>query len=586
MLSLNAATLRLRYTVTEIMSTIDENTPGSGLGQDTLDNAKKYKPLPHRHIRLLTRYREDGSDTFTFKFIPAYLDDEAPYLFTAISYTWGDPYANSQSLLVDDIELTIPQSSAAVIRHFTKCFEDFTIWIDAVCINQEDLQEKGVQVGYMKDVYQGADQVFIWLGDEEADSTLAFEQLRKLGAERPETTPIEGVKSNPECRKAMYKLFSRPWFNRVWVIQELALGRNVVVASGKDRVDWNVFARALSQMTDSVDSHVEFFGPSIPSGVINVETMSFVRDLVVSGTPPSMEMVLRVMLTFQATNPSDKVFGLLGLIADGDDPAFEPDYTLYPQEVYLRCITAFVERGHLQFLSQAGIGLPRAFSDLMSWVPDFSISMQAAQSQPRRVFSAAGDSSPDAYVVRQTQLVVKGSIIDEVEHIAPDGPLEDCFKDLMLQAKTLQPYPTGESWHEVVWRTSIKDVWVNKRAPADLGQLWRCFATRLDTELPGESCGFARDECKRMHQDKFEELLSSRFFGSWQIHFTTKSGYVGLGYVGMNVGDRVAIILGLEELYLLRNEESTYRLVGQCYVHGLMDGEGMKEMKPETIVLN
>lgn len=100
------------------------------------------------------------------------------------------------------------------------------IWIDAIFINQSHVQERNQQVSLVGDIYQNARQVFIWLYEEADDSHLVFEQMHVAG---------HGSRDiDRRTSRAYKKLCNRPWFQRTWVLQEVALSREATVVCGRD----------------------------------------------------------------------------------------------------------------------------------------------------------------------------------------------------------------------------------------------------------------------------------------------------------------------------------------------------------------
>jgi hypothetical protein len=170
--------------------------------------------------------------------------------YKALSYTWGE--ANVKSVIsVNGKKLTITESLATALYHIRPKSESLKIWIDQICINQEDLQEKTDQVRCMDRVYRNSDEALIWLGPAEGGSEAFMAVLNKLGAfaesfglisyytkaRYHELQAIE-TKENPEDPKtieyhafcdpllplfdyafweSLIGLYQRPWFRRTWV---------------------------------------------------------------------------------------------------------------------------------------------------------------------------------------------------------------------------------------------------------------------------------------------------------------------------------------------------------------------------------
>ncbi|MCJ1232775.1 hypothetical protein MMC14_000729 [Varicellaria rhodocarpa] len=126
-----------------------------------------------------------------------------------------------------------------------------TLWIDAICINQDNIQERNEQVQLMRSIYRGAYRVLVYLGEESTDSVNAMNFIlddhSRLGetCNRPPMGLGHGVLSSPQ-QVALDGLLERPWFERVWVLQEVWFAAEVEVLCGKHIVPW----RALVYTSD------------------------------------------------------------------------------------------------------------------------------------------------------------------------------------------------------------------------------------------------------------------------------------------------------------------------------------------------
>ncbi len=116
-----------------------------------------------------------------------------------------------------------------------------TLWVDAVCINQDDVVEKNHQVHLMKDIYGGATRVLVWLGEERHDTRAVWElfdlleagyqtRLERREQDLKDTSKWLGPRLNPLGKdlpppsdpiwKSMRAFLDSPWFSRIWTYQE------------------------------------------------------------------------------------------------------------------------------------------------------------------------------------------------------------------------------------------------------------------------------------------------------------------------------------------------------------------------------
>src|SRR5436190_35615 len=137
---------------------------------------------------------------------------------------------------------------------------DFLIWIDFICINQENLEERNLQVSMMDRIYGKARYVLVWLGRDDGTIAMANETISKILSVRdsfatsnivpykaytPEEFKREGVPYiSGEGWDALAALFSRQWFRRIWIIQEVIFGSYIIMFCGNQEVFFDEIALA------------------------------------------------------------------------------------------------------------------------------------------------------------------------------------------------------------------------------------------------------------------------------------------------------------------------------------------------------
>lgn len=142
------------------------------------------------------------------------------HLYEALSYVWGSEegkqhiYIESDDKDDDLRRLLVTQNLYTVLLQVRNRFFGRVMWIDAVCINQENNDEKGQQVQSMARIYAYADRVIVWLGEAASDSGEAFEAIRKAARERPVD---EDESADVPSQQAIFAVLERPWFQRIWV---------------------------------------------------------------------------------------------------------------------------------------------------------------------------------------------------------------------------------------------------------------------------------------------------------------------------------------------------------------------------------
>jgi hypothetical protein len=199
-------------------------------------------------------------------------DDSGINHWNAVSYTWGTD-APSKILYIDSTFPHDPNSGCTwinitpnvdtMLRHLRDGHEEHALWIDAICLNQNNMPEKNQQVPRMSWIYRLALQVPIWLGEDDGTAWLGMklvEALPMIGerpelANHPNSTSILGLALRQHLGDqqphALDRLFHRPWFGRRWILQEVALALQPIVCCGKYQLPWDKFRAGMEVISDA-----------------------------------------------------------------------------------------------------------------------------------------------------------------------------------------------------------------------------------------------------------------------------------------------------------------------------------------------
>jgi Heterokaryon incompatibility protein (HET) len=303
--------------------------------------------------------------------------------YAGLSYTWGDPKL-CRRILIGDMVLHVAENLMLALEHLQEDEKTLVLWIDAVCINQQDEEEKGAQVQRMGTIYGSAALTLVWLGPADEESDLAIRQMRecvnaygrdqlfkgvrsKFGGDLLERVANMGLDFATSATKA---LFQRPWFRRVWVTQEVLLASQVIFVCGESYVDSDDLGYGF------------FFSMGMLETTISGEfSMLPVRNMLAPIKPlPLKELldpvfVLHLLgagMELEASEARDFVYGLLGMISDTESLGLTVDYSKPVVSVYRDFAQAIVRAGRLDCLFSVWTPY-RRFKDLPSWVPDWSL---------------------------------------------------------------------------------------------------------------------------------------------------------------------------------------------------------------------
>jgi hypothetical protein len=136
--------------------------------------------------------------------------DKPSHPYEALSYVWGGD-KKLQSISIGNLKLDITQNLYTALLRLRDHDCSKILWVDAVCINQENDEEKENQISLMAEIYTKALRVVVWLGEAEADSDRALEAIR-LASEKS-----AGLSNAELTQEAIRQLLKRPWFRRIWV---------------------------------------------------------------------------------------------------------------------------------------------------------------------------------------------------------------------------------------------------------------------------------------------------------------------------------------------------------------------------------
>jgi hypothetical protein len=295
-------------------------------------------------------------------------------------------------------------------------------------------------------------------------------------------------------------------------------------------------------------------------GLTTFSFMSSLRRARNLGEHLSYEQLLLWAQYYNATDPRDKLFALLGMAPDVEDEAFDPDYMESPESVYTRMTAKiFTKNRSLALLCAAGIGLERNLNSLPTWVPDYSTAPTVAPLGISPAFRASGTSAIQPQCIDRRKLKLTGIIIDTVDKLGSISQYKDSLKDIRMHEEGFHRYPTGIPWGEAVWRTAIADNPFQsfEKAPLVYGQYWNCYTAHFLSSIERlETCGMPDSDCAQLHRSIIVELLSQSGFGVSRS-FTTNNGFLGLTWPKTSKGDRICIFIGSRVPFVIRENTST-----------------------------
>ncbi|KAL8825859.1 MAG: hypothetical protein Q9170_007629 [Blastenia crenularia] len=511
--------------------------------------------------------------------------------------------------------LEVTRNLAEALVHLGYNDKPRVLWIDAICINQQDVPERNAQVQQMSDIYRRARQTIIWLGPERNDSSLGIDTLNHLGSKitvdwETWTCLPEGEKGededsgladlskplpiNPKQWDSIVRLLERPWFQRLWIWQEARLAKYAVVVCGSRSMPWDRLRAACFRLDHCIDHD------GLPDGPLRdiIGGLCFYVSTYNSHTP--LVDNLRLTRHSKCSDPRDKVYALLNISQGnkfdqtrGGRAFMVPDYGKSVQDVYQEFVVRTIEvTRKLSPLMYCDLRAP--LPNAPSWVPNIPVS---TFDDSLNHLTAASGIAAHASSLGNGILEVSGIIVATIDEVLPTdnpttGSRDDSLYDLCKRVRRLASrtlpcrksniYPCGGSLGEAFCRTIHCDHFAEDYFPSDPSL--PPFQDSLDVLLalmkePEENLEKLHDEASSEYSrydsdsgtlDHCEEYLQSRNF------LITREGYIGLAPSATKPGDQIGILLGCPVPIALRPvDDGCFIVVGPCYLHGFSKGEAL-----------
>ncbi|KIW73902.1 hypothetical protein PV04_01982 [Phialophora macrospora] len=323
-----------------------------------------YRPLAEGSIRLL-RFL-DGHDYhhhgLRFELYHTKLSTRPEYV--ALSYSWGSSDRQSKAnIVVDGRTFEISRNLADALHRLHENAIP-TVWVDAICINQQDTIEKSREVTRMFAIYRTAQMVIIWLGLHTSPENDMHElEAAVEDIERP-ASRLNHSNAFDLKLSALEQLLSQPYWGRVWIIQEVA-------AAKQARIFWGSYIFELRALETLLRDRLAPPGNDRNSHDLAQRVIS-VRAACRAQQKPRLMEILAMTTSSNTSVLRDKVYGLLGLTSDWTDFVQEPDYsTTVSEKTLCREMTS----NHIAWYSSADIIFLRSTNphqvELPSWCPDY-----------------------------------------------------------------------------------------------------------------------------------------------------------------------------------------------------------------------
>lgn len=555
-----------------------------------------YSPLPEDTIRVLDVTIYEGYSEPVCNFREVSLDDLPDYI--AISYCWGDSTEVARLKFKNGLTLPISQTLLDLFNSSSKEHSTFTVWIDAICIDQKNLAERESQVLLMGRVYSSAKEVFLWLGDSDKITQRAFHFM-------------ENGRGDQADLESVLLLLGRPWFQRVWVIQEITVARNIRIGCGDDRIDFNRFSDCVFTVWNEFlglgnydDDDPAQRGLWCVTRVIHIRN-DFHEDGGENEKEVSYEILLQAAFHCEATDKRDMVFAFRG-IAD-KRPVPKPNYSISEEQVFTETAEALLCNGEsLDLLVLCGVGNTERPPNLPTWAPNLRYHSYSEPLVPcdRAGWKAGGllQRSPQIDTTPAHQLRLQVKRIDQVDVICPpfqswsvagQKAAVDAVWKLRLR---LSEDISEEVWMDQMMSTLIFGIDIDDEPLEVNTPEWTEYREHFTEWFEWLRSSSTEEDLSKITHNKYHRTIGPRVDD--EVAFMTSHGLLCIGTSAIAIGDVICTVPGCRIPLVLRPDTvtsdngmrspqaQTWILVGWCFAEGLMFGEAAALERPfEEIVL-
>ncbi|KAK7229132.1 hypothetical protein V2G26_001302 [Clonostachys chloroleuca] len=584
-------------------------------------------------IRILTLFPGGSGDSLRGELSVEDLASAQPY--ETVSYVWGLG-GRCAELICNSEYLSVTQSAHDALARIRSPDTPRRVWADQICINQDDVAERSQQVPLMNSIYHGSDRVLVWLGkDPNGIAPEAMKMVRYLNTVFEDETAHQTFRQqyseellaqNREPWIPLSKLTKLPWFSRIWIVQEIGTASSATLFWGDSQIEWDELSSAAAVLNvdyHSLRTHFQIYTPSIRYLHKRFVVPEAAHDD--SHNRGNFVYELHRARHMEAKDPRDRVYAFLGhytMQTNGSALAsLKPDYSRMVEEVYIDvAIRSLKDASSLILLAACQpCGSPKRIARIYrrrvyvpTWVPDWRILPLHMFASPTTPHKACGDTSPRLDIDENKRLLhIIGVRVDTISRCFRTFQNGD-FQMQKTKRKYDSHYPTSfeEMWTKV---SGQKEISLNARyrrtkEPAfvamtqtltngcigvDRSQPYEEIPTSRWTAAAASYLLHIRDGNYAGITEEVQALAAEGEPFKWSHEATlvtryrrfaiSSEGYYVLGSDMMEKGDVIVVLYGGRTPFVLRPQGDTWALLGECYAHGLMNGEAFKLGEKEEV---
>ncbi|KAH7071335.1 heterokaryon incompatibility protein-domain-containing protein [Paraphoma chrysanthemicola] len=552
--------------------------------------------------------------------------------YKAVSHVWYPKGISQERVTIQIADgdhiypLEIRPNQERALRQIRHPSHKVCLWIDALCINQKDMEEKAHQNKMMPFIFQSASEVIVWLGDGDDDTEKAMKFIPQL-IDLTDFDRLLKSEETPAQWQALVKLLENPYFSRRWVFLEVILARRAVVHCGAHSVLWDEFCDAVLllgsrfediqflckrfALTQDTGNRLEELADLRALSAYSVAEAS--RDLFrpLSAGLTSSLCTLGTLVSFlpglQTRDPRDVIWALLPVASDAVVTGIHMDFDMHASTLYQQFARYCADTTNTIDIIctpwaaklKDSISFLQPYPPLPSWICSVDKlpfgrrkkdlygrkNGDVLVGRPNRTFYNAaqnsiavpvfGTTSELGHTILDGTMIVSGfqlGTISELGNRAAAGTLHSEWVDMSGWQ------PGDKVVPDMLWRTLVADRGPDgTRTPP-----WyhRACLYWLDA-FEGEDVTYDVLQHKRHPSSavQYMQRVQTVIWNRKLFVFANRSGVrvFGLAPQEAKLHDSIAILHGCSVPVILRQDEKGWRLIGECFVYGNMDGEAMKD---------
>lgn len=584
------------------------------------DKAKASTMLSNNQIRILTLYPALAPVGTHAPPPPLECDIKVVTLserpdYESLSYVRG-PNTTSVSIKVAGVAVPISTTLHSALLRLRLPYRERKLWIDQLCIDQENVEEKAQQVQLMGKIYTACTQCVIWMGEIKQGVSLTaaaavfrfFRYMRELSQadDENDVSLPSIIGDNFDSMIEALESFGKeenPWWNRIWTVQEAVLPKKLTMQWGPLKLPWKILEEAtwawgsgdtISTMLSQQE--IDILG-QVMVHVIWLKNSRHGND--------ELYALIHKWRFREATDLRDKIYGILGICKTGCLPETEMcDYKISPAEIFSTLTLELIihEKGLRALTPYPRPTSSQVTPNIPSWALDLGSTGQA--DVPDGWFQIHGYECYNAdngleqidldnihAQLGRKSLSLAGIHVDTIKRVEQGYRKKSGWEFAFSKTEALL-----RSWYDVIMRDDTNG---SPQSPSDKSKrpypggrydLGEAFAKLVTGQMIRDSDSRPYRAFLEADREDVWKLMNlqglsvdsdtrSTVYGMTanQNMFITSLGLIGLGHLDVQIGDEVWIFRGGRVPFTIRPRTATglsgYEFIGHCYVQGVMLGE-------------